>query len=66
MRDAEYYRDRAEAGFKSAREGDGIFTTVEEKKKNAGKDLDSAGWYSKQAEYEKQRIEELERKMGKR
>jgi len=64
-RDAEYYRDRAEAGFEDARRGDGIFTTAAEKRKNAGKDLDIADWHAQQAAYEEQRIADLERKLGK-
>lgn len=66
IREAQFYRDQAEAEFKSAREGDGFFTTAAEKRKNAGNDLDSASWYSKRAEYEKQKIEELERKTRKK
>lgn len=64
-RDAEYYRDRAEAGYKDARNGDGFFTTAEEKRKNAGKDLDTATWHAQQASYEEQKIADLERKLGK-
>lgn len=64
-RDAEYYRDRAEAGYEDARRGDGLFTTAEEKRKNAGKDLDTANWHAQQASYEEQRIADLERKIGK-
>ena len=64
-RDAEYYRDRAEAGYEDARRGDGIFTTAAEKRKNAGKDLDIADWHAQQAAYEEQRIADLERKLGK-
>lgn len=64
-RGAEYYRDRAEAGYEDARRGDGLFTTAEEKRKNAGKDLDTANWHAQQASYEEQRIADLERKLGK-
>ena len=64
-RDAEYYRDRAEAGYEDARGGDGLFTTAVEKRKNAGKDLDTANWHAQQASYEEQRIADLERKLGK-
>ncbi len=64
-RDAEYYRDRAGAGYEDARGGDGLFTTAVEKRKNAGKDLDTANWHAQQASYEEQRIADLERKLGK-
>lgn len=64
-RDAEYYRDRARAGYEDARGGDGLFTTAVEKRKNAGKDLDTANWHAQQASYEEQRIADLERKLGK-
>ena len=64
-RDAEYYRDRAGAGYEDARRGDGLFTTAVEKRKNAGKDLDTANWHAQQASYEEQRIADLERKLGK-
>lgn len=63
--DAEYYGARADSGYKSARNGDGIFTTAEEKRKQAGKDLDTSNWHSGNAERERQRIENLERKLGK-
>ena len=36
-----------------------------EKRKNAGKDLDTANWHAQQASYEEQRIADLERKLGK-
>lgn len=62
---AEHYRSSAEAGFKSAQEGDGFFTTAEEKRKQAGRDLDTANWHSQMAEEERRRIENLERKLGK-
>lgn len=65
QRDAEYYRDRAEDGYESARKGDGIFTTADEKRKQAGKDLDNSLWHSQMAEEERRRIERLERKLGK-
>ena len=45
--------------------GDGLFTTAVEKRKNAGKDLDTANWHAQQASYEEQRIADLERKLGK-
>lgn len=64
-RDAEYYRDRADAGYEGARRGDGIFTTAEEKRRNAGKDLDTANWHAQQASYEEQKIADLERRLGK-
>ncbi|GEM_PF-2948735 len=64
-RAAEYYRDRAEAGYKDARNGDGFFTTEEEKRKNAGKDLDTATWHAQQASYEERKTADLERKLGK-
>ena len=62
---AEYYYESAESGFESARKGDGIFTTAKEKRKQAGKDLDIADWHSQLAEEERQRIEKLERRLGK-
>ena len=64
-RDAEYYRDRAGAGYEDARRGDGLFTTAEEMRKNAGKNLDTANWHAQQASYGEQRIADLERKLGK-
>ena len=64
-RDAEFYRDCAEAGYEDARRGDGLFTSAAEKRKRAGEDLDTADWHAKQAAYEEQRIAELERKLGK-
>lgn len=63
--DAEYYEKRAEYRYKSARNGDGIFTTAEEKRKQAGKDLDTSNWHSENAERERQRIENLERRLRK-
>lgn len=36
-RDAEYYRDRAGAGYEDARGGDGLFTTAVEKRKTQEK-----------------------------
>jgi hypothetical protein len=65
QRDAEYYRDSADAGYRSARNGDGIFTTAEEKRNQAGKDLDTSNWDSENAASERQRIENLERKLKK-
>lgn len=64
-REAEFYRDRAEAGYEDARRGDGLFTSADEKRKRAREDLDTADWHAKQAAYEEQRIAELERKLGK-
>ena len=64
--DAEYYRNRADGKFESARRGDGLFTTAEEKRKQAGRDLDSANFHSQTAEEERRQIENLERKLGKR
>ena len=44
---------------------DSLYITAEEKRKNAGKDLDTANWHAQQASYEEQRIADLERKLGK-
>lgn len=54
-----------EQGMKMLEGGDGLFTTAVEKRKNAGKDLDTANWHAQQASYEEQRIADLERKLGK-
>lgn len=62
---AEYYRDSAQAGYESARKGDGFFTTAEEKRKQASRDLDTANMYAQDAARDEQRIAELERKLGK-
>lgn len=62
---AEYYRDSAEAGYESARKGGGFFTTAEEKRKQASKDLDTANMYAQDAARDEQRIAELERRLGK-
>ena len=59
----EDYCDSAAAGYESARRGDGIFTTAEEKRKQASRDLNNANWYSQMAEEEKRSIESLERKL---
>lgn len=62
---AEYYRDSAEAGYESARKGDGIFITAEEKRKRASRDLDTANRYAQDATRDEQIIAELERRLGK-
>ena len=62
---AEYYRDSAEAGYESARKGAGFFTTAEEQRKQASKDLDTANMYAQDAARDEQRIAELERRLGK-
>lgn len=62
---AENYRESAEAGYESARKGDGFFTTAEEKRKQAGRDLDTANMYAQDAARDEQRIAELERRLGK-
>lgn len=62
---AEDYRYSAKAEYESARRGDGLFATAEEKRKRAAKDIDNAKWYKEQAAREEERISELERKLGK-
>lgn len=47
--DAKYYHDRASAGYEDARRGDGLFTTAEEKRRNADRDYDTATCHEEQA-----------------
>lgn len=63
-KDAKYYRDRSDAGYESAGKGDGIFISAEEKRKQAEKDLYTASRYAEQANRDKKKIAELERRLG--
>lgn len=62
---AEWLKDSAQSRYESAKRGDGLFTSAADKRKQARKDLENASYYERDADYEKERIEKLKRKLGK-